>query len=261
MKYICFSFDDARSDTYDVAFPIMKKYGIKATLNVISDYVIAPQNYSFASAPKAMTKEQILAWQDAGHEVACHGKTHHNTVKDILDNIEDLKTFGVDVSGIGFASPNSELTADDIQATGIGELKRDGTIAYIRSGIQVRREGSLYMMGAVLEKITHSKRLYWELNKKNIVEPDGLPDVIPSVAVKGHTTVAQILYLIERMGDDRATVLMFHSILQNSLLEKKKTQYCWSAESFEDLCKYLALSQDIKTITTRELVTGGHNGR
>lgn len=122
MKFVNLSFDDGRSDTYEVAFPIIKKYGLKATVNIISEYITNPSKYHFGSAPKAMNKEQILTWQKEGFEVASHGRTHSNTKEDVLDNINDLKSFGINVEKIGFASPSSELTSKNIQSTGISEL-------------------------------------------------------------------------------------------------------------------------------------------
>ena len=39
MKYVVLSFDDGRRDFYVNAFPILMKYKLVATLNVITDYV------------------------------------------------------------------------------------------------------------------------------------------------------------------------------------------------------------------------------
>ncbi len=261
MKCICLSFDDARSDTYDIAYPVMKKYGFKATVNVITGYIENPELYNFTAAPKAMTKEQLLEWQASGCEVACHGKTHHNTLKDVCDCIEDLRSMGINVSNIGFASPNSELSFNNLQESGIDTLVKRGTISYIRSGIIVRREGLLYMIGAVIEKITHSKRLFWRLNRRNIIGPKEVPTIIPAVAVKDYTQVKQILYLIDHMADESTCVLMFHSIIPKSLLDNGHEYYCWSKEQFEELCKEISGSKDIIVTTTYEFVAGGRNGR
>jgi hypothetical protein len=45
MKTIILSFDDARRDFYTRALPIIKKYNLTATLNVISDFILNPSNY------------------------------------------------------------------------------------------------------------------------------------------------------------------------------------------------------------------------
>ena len=239
----------------------MQKYGLKATVNVITDFIANPELYNFTAAPKAMTKEQLLEWQASGCEVACHGKTHHNTLEDVYGCIDDLKSMGIDVSNIGFASPNSELSLDNIQKSGIDALVQKGTISYIRSGIIVRREGLLYTIGAVIERITHSNRLFWRLNRKNIISSDKVLSIIPAVTVKDYTSVKQLLYLIDHMDDGSTCVLMFHSILPKRLLTNGNRYYCWSAESFEELCKEISESKDIIVTTTYKFVTGGFNGR
>lgn len=141
MKYVNLSFDDGRSDTYDIAFPILKKYGLYATVNIISNFVLESEKYQFKSATKAMTIEQILNWQQNGYEVACHGKTHSNTVEDVVQNIRELKQFGVNTTEIGFASPSSEITPENVKRMGILSLKERGILSYIRSGVQIRRGG------------------------------------------------------------------------------------------------------------------------
>lgn len=45
MKFIALSFDDARSDTYEVAMTIMKKYGLTGIVNAI-----ASKNYEDKAA-------------------------------------------------------------------------------------------------------------------------------------------------------------------------------------------------------------------
>ena len=90
MKYIVLSFDDARSDTYEIALPIMQRYGLVGTVNIISDYVLHPDHYHFVTSSKAMTAEQVRNWQKCGGEIACHGSTHKNTAEDIKRNIDEL---------------------------------------------------------------------------------------------------------------------------------------------------------------------------
>ena len=254
MKYISLSFDDARSDTFEYALPIINKYGLTATVNVISDYVINPQKYCFPSAPYAMKKEQILMWQKNGYEVACHGSTHTNSSEDIIKNIKELQDFGVDINNIGFASPESWLTVENIARTGIDELKKNGVISYIRTGIQIRREGVLYTTLAALEKLCHSKRLYYKLNKKCIINDFDSSNIILSAAIKDYTHVGQIKYFVDMMKDSQGIILMFHSILPQENDYYGSDHYYWSINRFEELCKWLSEGENIKVLTTYDLL-------
>ena len=83
-----------------------------------------------------MTANQLMEWQKAGNEIACHGSTHQNTKDDVIRNIIELSGLGIDTTKIGFASPNSTLTIDNMQSLGIEKLYDDGKLSYLRSGIQ-----------------------------------------------------------------------------------------------------------------------------
>lgn len=147
MKNIILSFDDAREDFYTRAYPLLKSKNITATLNVTSGFVLSPEKFSeFGSGNnKAMTPENVLECQNNGIEIALHGSMHLNTKQDVLRNIEELKLMGVNVDNIGFASPCSEITFKNKNDDGIWDLVNNGVISYIRSGIQIRREGYMYV--------------------------------------------------------------------------------------------------------------------
>lgn len=254
MKYVSLSFDDGRSDTYEIALPILRKYGLSATVNIISDFVLNPNKYQFKSASNPMSKEQIIEWQNVGYEVACHGSIHKNTRENILKNINELELFGVNVQNIGFASPSSYITEENVKELGILELQKEGLLFYIRSGIQVRREGWVYIFLSMIEKFTHSKVLYWILNKRSVLKPHNLPIVLPSVAIKNYHTFKQVKFFIEHVPDGEAIIIMLHSILHRNNKFYGSDYYYWDVNRFELLCEYLAKSSNLKTVTTKELV-------
>ena len=242
-RYIMLSFDDGRADTYTNAWPILKQYGLTATLNVVSDFVLHPGQYTeFSSGGNlAVTPEQLREWQASGMEIACHGSTHKNTVEDILTNIEELRDMGISVGQIGFASPHSELTLEN--SAPIQELVSGGVLSYIRSGIQTRREGLMYAVLTALERKTHSKLLYYVLNHKNILS--NKPDTfLMSVAVTSYTTVDQIMYLLSRMQEGQAVILMFHSVLNKEDKGYGKDAWYYDVSRFDDLCSWLAENSD-----------------
>ena len=252
-KTVILSFDDGRADTYTNALPTLKQYGLTATLNVVSDFVLHPEKYTeFSSGGNlAVTPEQLREWQASGIEIACHGSTHKNTVEDILTNIEELRSMRLSVERIGFASPRSELTSEN--SASIQALVSQGTLSYIRSGIQTRREGLIYTALTVLERITHSKFLYYVLNRKNILSPQ--PGVfLSSVAITRYTTLEQICYLIDRMQDGESLILMFHSILYSKDLGYGADSWYWDAVQFDSLCKTLKSDKRIRVLNLEQLI-------
>ena len=252
MKYIAFSFDDGRSDTYEVAKPIMEKYGLRATVNVISGFVLHPDMFRFQSAPKGMTAEQVVKWQIMGGEIASHGSAHKNSGEEIINSIDELKSIDVDVNGIGFASPESWLTEANSKSSGIEELRTNGTVSYLRSGVQIRREGILYTGLSIVERVTHSKWLYYHLNKRNIIKCTNT--IYPSAAVKDYTTLQQLQAYVNKLEDNDSVIFMFHSILQKDDPSYGADHYYWDAGKFESLCGWLKNRDDISVVTVKELI-------
>lgn len=265
-KTIVFSFDDGRADTYTTAWPILRQYGMRGTVNVVTDFVLHPERYQeFASSGnRAVTVEQLREMQEHGMELACHGSTHCNSTEDILKNIAELKEMGLYQPPIGFASPHSELTAENSAA--VRALVEDGTLAYIRSGLQVRREGLVYAGLTALERRTHSPYLYAALNRRNVlsVAPRmsmrGSRTLLPSAAVTCHTAVAQLQRLIGTMRDGEGLILMFHSILRPGDTGYGADTWYWDADRLEALCAWLAQQPEIAVRTTVELAVNQAEG-
>jgi len=66
---VALTFDDGWQEQYDVAFPILQRYGMRATFFV---------NTSFIGYPRFMTWEELAEMRDAGMEIASHGRKHIN---------------------------------------------------------------------------------------------------------------------------------------------------------------------------------------
>lgn len=66
-KVVCVTFDDGYSDNYTNAFPILKQYGIKATVFMIS---------SFIGKAGYLSAVQLKEMSDAGVEIQDHSVTH-----------------------------------------------------------------------------------------------------------------------------------------------------------------------------------------
>lgn len=253
MKTIILSFDDARKDFYVQALPILKKYKLTATLNVISDFVIHPDRYHcFNSANnKSMAIEELLTCQKQNIEIACHGHYHQNNKEDVLRNINCLKKMGLTFPlGIGFASPNSEITQKNIVDFGIRELLAKKTLTYVRSGIQIRREGIVYTILSLFDRILHHPKIWYWLNQRNIILKKDLSDILPSVTIHSYTTLKQIQYFIEHMPEHSTTILMFHSVCSKNDVGYGKDKWYWDCTNFDKLCSWLHKSEDIQVCNT-----------
>lgn len=112
---ISLSFDDGRVDNYTVAVPILKEYGLPATFNITTGYVVDREKNGSPTDVAPMTVDMVREiFHDRRFEIAGHGYQHRNTYEDIKKGIEELKKLlGVDMltdDGDGFASPGTNLT-------------------------------------------------------------------------------------------------------------------------------------------------------
>ncbi len=67
-KSVVITIDDGYGSTYDIAYPVLRKYGFVATLFVYTDFIEA--------SGKSLTWKQLKEMKDAGFEVESHSKAH-----------------------------------------------------------------------------------------------------------------------------------------------------------------------------------------
>ena len=259
MKTIILSFDDARSDFYSRALPIMRRYNIPSTLNVVTNFLNDVEGHSHVSCSKysiGLTTTELLECYKSGLvEIACHGANHINTKEDVEQNITDLRKIGIQEPIFGFASPHSELTEQNKNEKGIWKLKEAGKLLYIRSGIQIRREGYIYAALSLLDSFIHSNKLFWRLNRGNIIKQRDLSQIhiLPSVTIFSYTRLHQLKYMIERAYDSSIIILMFHSILHKSDKGYGQDKFSFDADTFDALCNNLSSRNDIHMCSTKDL--------
>ena len=251
-KYVVFSFDDGRLDTYTMAYPILKKYNMPFTLNVCTDFVEHPEKYTcFKSADnKSVEVEHLVEMQQNGVEIACHGHLHLNKKNDVFDNIDALKRMGIDVSCIGFASPNSDIT--EANGNEFFSLVDEGVLSYVRSGVKIKREGFLYSFLTCIERKTHSSWLFRYLNRKNVIK-DSRARLLMSVAVTKYTTVRQIVDFVKHLRDGECVIFMFHSVITKDDVGYGKDNWYFDTEKFEKLCYSLKEDSSISVCTTKDV--------
>ena len=79
-KNVVLTFDDGYIDNFEVAWPIMQKYGFKGTFFIISNR-IGTSDY--------MSNEQIKTLQDSGCEIGSHTQTHPDLTKLSISRLKE----------------------------------------------------------------------------------------------------------------------------------------------------------------------------
>lgn len=251
MKYIVFSFDDGRKDFFVNALPILKKYKLTATLNVIPDFLDAAENsddsLEYASS---MTWDDTKACLDNNIEIANHSANHTNEVADIVRGSDSIKEH-LGLSEIGFSSPNSDICSGNYDT--FSNLTQTGKASYIRSGNQLRRDGLIYALLYIIYKYTKSAFVFSLYNKRNIIKSGKPSDIYPSVTCNCDNTVNQLIKFIKNMPDNSAAIIMFHSILEEHNPGYGNTKWSNTTEEFEKICSILSSDNFVKIITNSDL--------
>lgn len=78
-KPIIITFDDGYEDTHQLAFPVLREYGMRAVVFVVADPKILFNYWDNCDGyppARLMTHEQILELHTAGFEIGSHSMTH-----------------------------------------------------------------------------------------------------------------------------------------------------------------------------------------
>ena len=152
---------------------------------------------------------------------------------------------------MGFASPGSDLTEEKMYT--IDSLIKDKRISYVRGAYTPYVYGKYMVYLTQFMEKSRSKLLFYLLNKKNFIKKtESL--WFPSVVVVSYTTMRQMKYLLKKMPDNTAVIIMFHNIYKKTDPGYGKGAWYWDADLLHELCEYISERKDFKCVTNIELL-------
>lgn len=237
---VSLSFDDGRGDNTEILDELLLPKGIPATLNITTGYVdmTCPKEMQPSEKPPMKKSDVQRFYNDPLVEIAMHGDRHQNTVEDILNGREKLKTwFSLsDDAEFGFASPGSGLSVSRFN-TQEGEILRRNMI-YMRTSLRINSLVPLRILARKAARVIHLPCLYrFGYHDTVMTQPDG--QIVYSVPVMRDATVSQVMAVVKSAVRRRgALVLMLHSIADDALGDDNWT---WGRTKLEALCRELLL--------------------
>ena len=251
MKYIVFSFDDGRKDTYDIAVPILLKYQFTASIHVVTGFVdgtvVGDSNLLIKRG--FMSIDNCLELIERDFDISSHSNSHTNDFEDIRISFDKLMTWSTSksLSKIGFSSPRSTIDSE-LSKRLSDELKCE----YIRSGTRVKERSFISLLLYVLSYLFKSKKCFALFNKKYLIKNiNFLPDILPSIAIKNRFSNRMIKHLLNHVPENGLIILNFHSVVCNKIEDK----WDFKAKDFDELCQYLNQNSDFKVINLKQLVS------
>lgn len=161
-KYVIITFDDGYKDNYYNVLPILKKYGIKIVLYLVSDstyneWDVEVENREKEKRFELMTKEELLVLNESGLiEFGGHTKKHlymKNVAKDIM--LRDLKESKEKIEKligkklVSFAYPwgaNDRIAQESVKELGyeFAVSTESGTACFSDNLFEIKRVGIYY---------------------------------------------------------------------------------------------------------------------
>lgn len=250
MRYITLSFDDGREDNYRVAAPILKKYGIPATIFCTTGFIDGSwkkKDGGWKSVSTAVTVDQLIEMSQNGWEIGLHGDKHITDVNDWTTAIKKLNSWGLLKDKVAFSVPDSRGTDKVISCIVKDDIGR--RISCIRKGRAINTHNPWYVILFALYSKLGLQAAYNGFNylSTNCVEQFDRNNVY-SIVVKRGDSQEMLLKFIDVLPDNTWTVFMFHSILPENEDLFTADGWTYSNKSFEYFVRGLAEREKKATI-------------
>lgn len=250
---ISISFDDARKDTYDVAYKIMKKYNLVGTIHVITGYVDGTYNKRDVNGSYgACSWDELYELKEYGFEISMHGDQHITDIDDLNVCRSKLLKNKLITDKVGFSVPHSleqKLDTSEFRDYYINNL------SYIRVGKNNSKLNIIKKTEYFFYQYLHISFMFWLYNKININDLSNYDKYrIHSIVIKNNNKISEIKKFINNnLNTNNWLVFMFHSVNDNGSV------WCFDIDKFEEFCIFLSdliKKQKVSVETIYDVVNG-----
>ena len=257
-SYLSLSFDDGRLDSFENGYLILKKYGIPATFNITTGYVLGNRMEDIGTKEPPMTVEMVRElYADPSIEIAGHGDRHANTLNDLVHGLKCLRAMlGVEAlydGPDGLASPGSELDSPAFRSV-LKTLPAHG-VGYVRVSARYRSWAPIKIIMRKISRVIPVPFLYSAAYGDTLMDRIGEDRLLYSIPVLGMISVAELDAVLKRaIREGKSCILMFHSIVPTGV--RLRDNWDFPADKFEALCAKIASyasEERLVPVRTRDL--------
>ena len=246
-KYVVFSFDDGLKDFKDHALPILDKYSLKASINIISGFI----DKSYQTDYPYLDVNDVKELHKKGFEIANHTDSHlkhgsYNELKTCNSKINEWckidTVCGVVMPKYSKPSIDAQKFITEVKPPYISyEAQRVITLSNIFSRLFWKFKTLINKSEETMMIYSAQRKLY-KKGKVGLIRRLEVGNVIDPVIIYN---------AIKSIKKGWCLTLCFHSIVEDiNLTTYPKGAY--TIQQFEEFCKLLSKDSDICVITQLE---------
>lgn len=243
MIKISISIDDGAYDSYKNIYPLLIKYNLPATVNLIPGYIDGKEKYK-GIPYNPITWEAVEEIKNSPLiEISNHSYEHVNKMSSIIQGRSMLNQHlgRATETPMGFASPESKMTETFIK-TKKNVLLQCGC-SYVRTGLRVRTLQYLRILARKVARVTHSGLLFTTAYHDTLLDRTD-EYVFFSVPIMKDTTLKEVTALIRHaVKKEKNLILLFHRVLKPEE-DNYKEKWYWDYRKFDSLLQFLCIEQD-----------------
>ena len=251
MKYIVLSFDDGFLDFKLNALPVLEKYKVKATLNVVSGYADGSVTASYG----CLSVEDIQQIHNLGHEIAIHSDSHlkKTTIQDFEKCRAKISEW-LNESEFGAVIPYSQRIDEELLEYFISNNYLY-VCDYSHPEFVLSLRGFLYKVKNHFFRTSKGNEIIYGLGYtylKNEFRNSEIPK-FNRIPAKKNLLPERLIQIINMLPNNGCITVVMHSILNNENEECEWKDGAWTTDKLEKLVAYYADKSGYKIVTQREL--------
>lgn len=248
---IVLSFDDGLIDFKENALPVLERFGIKGTINIVSGFLDGSINNGYVH----LTIDDIKMIKQMGHEIAVHSNSHtkNSTIEDfILCRNKLNKIFGDDSYGV--VIPYSRIVPKQL----VKDFRESGFLYLCDYGKKECRKPLYAKIARVIYHFYRNKHFRIFLDGYSYVyNRSDFNKFFPCffrLPASRDNRPKDIIRFLKKVKNDSYIVIMLHSIINDKDTACEWPYGAWTIDEFNYFLSVLTKKKGIRFFTQKGMI-------